>query len=218
MNYTQAMENVKASRGRRARQTAATRQRIVEAAGRLFPVHGYAATTINAVAAEADVAVETVYARFKNKQNLLKAYLDESIVGDAELVPLLDRPAVQAVSAVNDQREQLQLLAQIMRGVLERNASAHAVLRSAMAADTELDELAAADDKRRKATHRAFVELLVSSGPLRPGLSTDEAIDTMSTLANPDTFAYLIHRRGWTAAGIERWLADSLALLLLPPP
>jgi AcrR family transcriptional regulator len=211
------MEDVNSSRGRRARQAAATRQRIIDAAGRLFAEHGYAATTISAIAQEADVAVETVYARFKNKQNLLEAFLDQSIVGDAESVPLLDRPAVQAVRAAGDQREQLALLAQIMCGVLERNASAHAVLRTAMAADSELGQLAAADDERRNATHRAFVEMLTNSGPLREGLSTSDAVDTMSALANPDTYALLTRRRSWTPSRIERWLATSLTLLLLPP-
>jgi hypothetical protein len=38
------------------------------------------------VAGEADVAVETVYARFKNKRNLLAAYLDVAIVGDTDAV------------------------------------------------------------------------------------------------------------------------------------
>jgi AcrR family transcriptional regulator len=211
------MEDVNSSRGRRARQAAATRQRIIDAAGRLFAEHGYTATTISAIAQEADVAVETVYARFKNKQNLLEAFLDQSIVGDAEPVPLLDRPAVQAVRAAGDQREQLALLAQIMRGVLERNASAHAVLRTAMAADSELDQLAAADDERRNATHRAFVEMLTDNGPLREGLSTSDAVDTMSALANPDTYALLTQRRSWTPSRIERWLVESLTLLLLPP-
>jgi AcrR family transcriptional regulator len=211
------MEDVNSSRGRRARQAAATRQRIIDAAGRLFAEHGYTATTISAIAQEADVAVETVYARFKNKQNLLEAFLDQSIVGDAEPVPLLDRPAVQAVRAAGDQREQLALLAQIMRGVLERNASAHAVLRTAMAADSELDQLAAADDERRNATHRAFVEMLTNNGPLRDGLSTSDAVDTMSALANPDTYALLTQRRSWTPSRIESWLVESLTLLLLPP-
>ncbi len=210
------MEDVKTPRDRRARQTGATRARIIEAAGRLFAERGDGATTIDAVAAEADVAVETVYARFKNKRNLLAAYLDASIVGDTAPVPLLDRPAVRAVREATDQREQLQLLAPLMRGVLERNAPAHAVLRTAIGIDPELDALAAADDDRRKATHRAFVEMLKSRGPLRDGLSIGDAVDTMSALANPDTYAYLTRRRGWTPARVERWLAASLALVLLP--
>jgi AcrR family transcriptional regulator len=211
------VEPVKPSRDRRARQAAATRARIVDAAGRLFAERGYAATTIDAVAAAADVAVETVYARFKNKRNLLAAYLDVSIVGDTEPVPLLERPAVQAVRDATDQREQVRLLARIMRGVLERNAPVQAVLRAAAAVDPDLDTLLAEDDKRRKATQRAAVEMLASRGPLRDGLSIGEATDTMSALANPETYAYLTRRRGWTAARFERWLAENLALVLLPP-
>jgi AcrR family transcriptional regulator len=209
---------VKPSRNRRARQAAATRARIVDAAGRLFAERGYSATTIDAVATEADVAVETVYARFKNKRNLLEAYLDASIVGDAAPVPLLDRPEVQAVGAADDQREQVRLLARIMRGVLERNAPVHAVLRTAIAVDSELEALASEDDNRRKATHRAFVQMLMGRGPLRDGLSIAEATDTMSVLANPETYAFLTRRRGWTPARVQRWLEEDLALLLLPPP
>jgi AcrR family transcriptional regulator len=189
----------------------------VEAAGRLFAERGYAGTTIDAVASEADVAVETVYARFKNKRNLLDAFLDVSIVGDAEPVPLLERPAVQAVAAATDQREQLRLLARVIRGVLERNATVHAVLRAAVAVDPDLDRLAADDDARRKATQRTFVDMVRTRGPLRDGVSVAEAVDTMSALANPETYAYLTGRRGWTPARYERWVADSLTVLLLPP-
>ena len=215
--YTGGMASVKPPRDRRARQAAATRARIVEAAGRLFAERGYGATTIDAVAAEADVAVETVYARFKNKRNLLDAYLDVSIVGDDEPVPLLDRPEVQAVRAAADQREQVRRLARIMCGVLERNAPVHAVLRTAIAVDPELDTLAAEDDERRNATQRAFVEMLSSRGPFRAGLSIDDATESLSAVANPDTYAYLTRRRGWSAGRVERWLAENLTLLLLPP-
>lgn len=217
LDYTLGVDPVKTPRDRRARQAAATRARIVDAAGRLFAERGYAATTIDAIAAEADVAVETVYARFKNKRNLLDAYLDVSIVGDAEPVPLLDRPEVQAVRTAADQREQVLLLARLMRGVLERNAAVHAVLRTAVAVDPELDALATEDDERRGATQRAFVEMLASRGALRAELSVGDAADTMSAIVNPETYAYLTRRRNWTPARVERWIADSLTLLLLPP-
>jgi hypothetical protein len=105
----------------------------------------------------------------------------------------------------------------MMRGVLERNASVHAVLRTAAAVDPELDALAAEDDRRRRATQRVFVEMVASRGPLRDGLSIGEATDTMSTLANPETYSYATRRRGWTPARFERWLAENLTLLLLPP-
>lgn len=214
--YTHGMEDVKSPRDRRARQAAATRARIIEAAGRLFSERGYGSTTIDSIAEEADVAVETVYARFKNKRNLLDAYLDVSIVGDASPVALLDRPDVRAVRDAMNQRDQVKLLARIMRGVLERNARAHAVLRSALGTDPELDALIEQDDERRKQTHRSFVETLRTRGALRAGLSVSDAIDTMSAIAHPDTYFFLTSRRGWTAARYERWLTDSLRLLLLP--
>src|SRR5437764_644034 len=117
--YDEAVENVKAPRDRRARRAAETHARIVEAAGALFAERGYGGTTIEAVAAQADVAVETVYARFKNKRNLLGAYLDVAIVGDADAVPLLDRDELQQVRRTTDQRERLRRLAHLGRTVLE---------------------------------------------------------------------------------------------------
>jgi AcrR family transcriptional regulator len=218
LDYTAGVEEVKAPRDRRARQAAATRQRIVEAAGRLFAARGYGATTIDAVAGEADVAVETVYARFKNKRNLLAAYLDVSIVGDAEPVPLLERDEVRAIREERDQRQQLRLLAHAARTVLERNAAAHAVLRGAAGVDPEVMAIVDEDDRRRRITHRAFVEIIESAGPLRDGLTPSDAADTLSVLVSPDTFAMLTRRRGWSAAHYERWLAANLELVLLPPP
>ncbi len=215
--YDKGVDDVKTPRDRRARRAAETRRRIVEAAAKLFVERGYAATTIDAVAAEADVAVETVYARFKNKRNLFEAYLDVSIVGDAEPVPLLDRPEVKAVADATDQREQVRLTAGIMRGILQRNAPVQAVIRTAIAVDPELDALAEEDEARRKASQRSFAEMLSSRGPLRDGLSIADAAETVSALANPETYAYLTRRRGWTAARFQRWLEESLTLLLLPP-
>ncbi|MGV3713328.1 TetR family transcriptional regulator, partial [Pseudolysinimonas sp.] len=46
---------------RRQAEAAATRARIVEAAGRLFVAHGYVATPIKAIAEAAGVSVPTVH-------------------------------------------------------------------------------------------------------------------------------------------------------------
>jgi AcrR family transcriptional regulator len=210
------MDDVKTPRDRRSRRAAATRLRILEAAGKLFAERGYAGTTIEAVATEADVAVETVYARFKNKRNLLAAYLDMTIVGDTEPVPLLDRDELRQVRDANDQHEQLRLLARLARNLLERAAPAHAALRSGAAADPELMALAEEDDRRRRTTQRAFIEIIVAKGPLREGLSINDAADTFGVLVSPDTFALLTQRRGWSPGRYERWLATNLALALLP--
>jgi AcrR family transcriptional regulator len=208
--------DVKPARDRRARRAAETRVRIVEAAGRLFAERGYGGTTIDAVAAEADVAVETVYARFKNKRNLLAAYLDIAIVGDAEEVPLLERDEVQRLRDTSDQREQLRQMAHLARTMRERTAIPHAVLRSAAAVDPEAAAYAEEDDRRRRASLRAIIDIVAAAGPLREGLSLDEATETYAVLASPDAYAHLTAGSGWTPARYERWLAANLTLLLLP--
>ncbi|MEV6840542.1 helix-turn-helix domain-containing protein [Streptomyces sp. NPDC051133] len=57
--------------GRRERKKAATRQKIADTALRLFLEQGYDAVGIRDVAAEADVAVTTVFSHFASKEALV---------------------------------------------------------------------------------------------------------------------------------------------------
>ncbi|MDQ0813252.1 AcrR family transcriptional regulator [Streptomyces sp. B3I7] len=57
--------------GRRERKKAATRRRIADTALRLFMEHGYEAVGIRDVAAEADVAVTTLFSHFASKEALV---------------------------------------------------------------------------------------------------------------------------------------------------
>src|SRR5260370_35943230 len=61
-----------------------TRARIMEAAYRLFTQHGYEATTMQAVADEAGVAVQTVYFTFHTKGGLLGAIETRAAGGGEE--------------------------------------------------------------------------------------------------------------------------------------
>src|SRR4051812_21569469 len=49
---------------------------ILAAARRLFAERGYAATSINDIAADAGVAVQTIYARLGSKRGMLLALID----------------------------------------------------------------------------------------------------------------------------------------------
>src|SRR5215467_1171653 len=77
---------------RRREQAAATRREILEAARRLFERQGYAATTMAAIAAEAGVALKTVYVAFETKSGVLRALWNLLLRGDEENVPVADRP------------------------------------------------------------------------------------------------------------------------------
>ncbi|MGW1183440.1 TetR/AcrR family transcriptional regulator [Streptomyces drozdowiczii] len=57
--------------GRRERKKAATRQKIADTALRLFLERGYEAVGIREIAAEADVAVTTLFSHFASKEALV---------------------------------------------------------------------------------------------------------------------------------------------------
>src|SRR6476620_2228397 len=76
---------------RRREQAAATRGAILEAAQRLFERQGYAATTMAAIAAEAGVALKTVYVAFETKSGVLRALWHLLLRGDEDAAPVADR-------------------------------------------------------------------------------------------------------------------------------
>ena len=73
---------------RRREQAAATRREILEAAQRLFERDGYGATTMAAIAAEAGVALKTVYLAFETKSGLLRALWHLRLRGDEDEAPV----------------------------------------------------------------------------------------------------------------------------------
>jgi AcrR family transcriptional regulator len=214
-HYTLMSDPVNPPRTRRAEKAHATRRRIVEAAARLFMEQGYVPTTIDAIAQAADVAVETVYARFRNKSGVMIAVKDAAVTEGGQ-VPLEQRPELAALAAETDQRRQVRIAADLSRHMLERIAPVYAVLRDAAAADETLREHLGADIRRRRAFQRGLVELIHARGRLRGSISTDAAAETYSALANPDLYLLLTGHHGWTPDRFQAWLGESLELLLLP--
>ena len=94
---------VKTPLGRRARKALETRRRVLDAAEALFTRDGYAATTMTAIADQADVAVQTLYAVFGNKRALLTELIDARVVGDDHAGPLPDREDWQAMEREVDE-------------------------------------------------------------------------------------------------------------------
>ena len=63
--------------GRRAQYSASTRRALVEVAERLFTEHGYAATSLDAIVAGADVTKGALYHHFSGKQALFEAVFEK---------------------------------------------------------------------------------------------------------------------------------------------
>jgi TetR/AcrR family transcriptional regulator, regulator of autoinduction and epiphytic fitness len=200
----------------RARQAQETRRRIIEAAALLFVRDGYSATSISAIAAEAGVAVPTVYASLRSKANILRAVVDLTVRGDDEAVPLASRGRWQEMERRQDPREQLAQFAHLHRQICDREAVVFAQLEAAAGGDPEATQLLAEHDQRRYETQSRLARSLHRRKQLRPGLTARAAAEVIWTLASERTYLALVRDRGWKADTYERWIAEQLEAALLP--
>ncbi len=206
------------TRASRAHQAVATRRRIVEVAGRFFIRDGYAATTLQQIADEADVAVQTVYFHFRNKRTLLKELVDIASVGDDQPVALLDRPWVQELRTAPGGPETVAVWLRASREIFGRVAPILRIVRDAAASDPEMAAQWETNQQQRHTAHRALAEILDAKGTLRPGLTVDEAADILFALVSLEIYVLLTLERGWAPKQWERWAARTVSNAVLTQP
>ena len=214
------MENVKAQRryhsALRSAQARQTRARMLDAAERLFLDRGYPATTMDAIAVGAGVAVDTVYSGFGSKRGVLSALMDVRVGGDDRPVELLDRAEPQQVRRDPDQKSQLTRFANDVTSIIERARPVDDIIRGAAAVDPEVAALRGRIQDSRYQNLRQFVVWVAANGPFRDGMSEDQAAAIVWSLTSPEMHRLLRVDRGWTPEAYARWLAETLILTLLP--
>jgi AcrR family transcriptional regulator len=203
---------------RRQQQAAATRLAILEAAERLLERQGYPATTMEQVAAEAGVALKTVYVAFATKSGLLRALWDLRLKGDQDVAAVAERPWYREVVDEPDPARQLRRNARNARVVKQRIGGVLKVLRSAAPVDPDAAALWRLIQTDFHDNQRAVVERLHAKGVLRAGLDVARATDILWTLNHPDVWLLLVGERGWTPEQWERWFTDTACAQLLERP
>ena len=192
---------------RREAQARETRRTILDAARELFVANGYAATTIQTIAERAGVAVQTVYAVFGTKRELLRQLIETTIAGpDAdEASPVAERPEVQAVAAEPDTRRRVELDAAFSRSIIERVAPIVRVAEEAAASDPELAAMMEAVKGARRDEMNAATDILAGPDGLR--VDHEEAAATLYVLYSPHVANMLMGDYGWSPDRYEKWLA-----------
>jgi len=200
---------------RRREQAAETRARILDAARRLFEAQGYAATSMNAIAAEAGVALKTVYVAFESKSGVLRELWHVLLRGDERPAPVGERTWYREVLDEPDPARQLRLNARNSRIVKERVAAVMEVLEAAATADPEIQTLWAQIKSEFYENQRAIVRSLARKHALKPGLGVTRATDIVWALNQPTLYHLLVRDRGWSPARYEEWLADAFCSQIL---
>lgn len=183
----------------RAEQAEHTRLRIRRAARTLFERHGFADTTIAAIAEEAGVATPTVYANYRSKGGVVGAMLEELEEG-ADQTGWEERIRAEA-----DPVRQLHLFVTWIRTLFQ---SGEPILRAALEARGDADVAAMTEhgDAKRLGGTTILAERWAEVGALRPGLDAAEAAQSLWLLTSFEQYLLAIDRLEWTPSRYEGWL------------
>jgi AcrR family transcriptional regulator len=211
------MPRVKRNYDASRRQAAArqTRARILDAARTRFLRDGYGATTVAEIAADADVAPQTVTKQFNNKPGLVRALFEVALVGDDDGTPLEERTGIMAIHQEPDPNVKLRMFATALAAMLPRTAPIQLLLRQA-SGDPDLATVWTQIRAGRLVGMTNVANNLATGNHLRPGLTPEEARDILWTYSSPDLYELLVMNRGWDGERFRDFLTAALTAALLP--
>lgn len=200
---------------RRQEQANETQVRIVRAAHDLFVAKGYGRTTIAEVAATAGVAVETVYAIFRNKVTLLRQAWHVTFRGDQLDVSLYDRADMQAILAEPDLPTRIVKHAAFVTASNRRIAPLYQALQGAAGTDRAAAEMLEEARARRLDVAARYARAAATTGQL--GVSEEECRDLMFATMDGGLWQRLVAERGWSDERFAEWLGALWTFLLVKP-
>ncbi len=196
---------------RRSLQAAQTRDDVLAAAIRLFSTAGWAGTTIAGIAADAGVAVETIYSGFGSKKALLRAAMDVAVVGDAEPVPFAERAYAKRMGE-GTFAERVDAAAEVTADVHERAAGVWSALVEAAAADAEIDGWRQELERGRRIEIDRSVRAV-----LGPDVDVDEiTIDLAWVMFSSEVYLKVTNDLAKPRSGYESFIREAFARLIAP--
>jgi len=191
-------------------------ERTLEVARRLFAEKGYAETTMDDIARGSEVAVPTIYAAFGGKRGILSKLVDRLVSGEPGGPSVLKTAGAKQAMGDPDRRRALTTYAHHMGEILTRITPVHEMIKSAARTEPELAELFARMQRNRLSNMETLARTLIERGPLRKGVTLEDAARTIWVLSSAEVRQLLLAHGGWSEDRYERWLADTLTAALLP--
>jgi AcrR family transcriptional regulator len=190
---------------------------VAEAAAALFTEHGYAATTLRAIADAAGVHVQTIYQAFGTKVGVLAETAAVLVAGPGEeaSTPPAERQWVRELFAEPDPARQLAMYAAHMRTVTEHYMGLLDIMRATAAVDPEVAAFLQSAERGRYDGPSHITPVLLANGALKPGLTATRAADIMYALTAYDVYRALTIDRGWSGPDAEQWVVETLVATLL---
>jgi AcrR family transcriptional regulator len=199
---------------RREAAAAHTRGRILEAARRLFSAQGWAGTAVAAIADEARVSVDTVYASIGRKPVIIRTVIDDVLGEGRGPVAAEQRRYVLELRAAPSAADKITIYATALGRLMPEIAPLLLTLRDAAATDADCALVWQEITERRARNMVQLAADLRVTGQLRADL-TDQAIGDLIWATNSPEYYSLISSRGWSPTRYAEHLADLWTRLLL---
>lgn len=191
-----------------------TQRAIVRAAAPLFLERGYHATSIGQIAAEAGVAVQTIYNSIGSKRDVVSRVLDFAAAGDHAPVPVPQFMQEQA-EREREPRRIIEQLVEFWQAALPRTAPIFRVIREAAAIDPEAAALERDRAAQRLRNYGIAARLLDERGALRDQLTIDQAAAAMFAIGHPDVYRALVLDGDWHEREWATWARATLTASLM---
>jgi AcrR family transcriptional regulator len=200
---------------RRAEQARQTRAAATGAAQRLFLRDGFAATTIAAIAAEAEVSAETIYKAFGGKPGLVRAICEQALAGEGPVPAETRSDDLQASEP--DPRKIIRGWGTLSAEIAPRVSPILLLLRAAAVTDPQMARLRAEIEASRLSRMTRNARHLHQAGHLRTGITAERAGEILWTYSSPELYEMLVLSRCWPLAHYGVFIADAMIAALLPP-
>ena len=166
------------------------------------------------VAADAGVAVQTVYFTFHTKAELLRACFERAVLGEEDPLPPQLQPFWRAMLEAGSGEEAIGHFVRGNAAIVQRVAR----LANVVAATTHEPDAVAIwtrSEELRRAGYREAVQHVESRFGLRKGLSAEKATDILLTLGSAAPYVALVVEYGWTHEAYLDWATGALSHMLL---
>jgi len=193
----------------RTGQAATTRARVAAAAGDLFARQGYTRTSVRQIAAEAGVAVETVYAIGGKAAVFLRAF-GTAFSGTTPGASLLDIEATADVWRATRLEEAVTGLVDVIVESNRRSASLWTAYVEAARCEAALADAYAEQMCAMREDGRRVLAALVERDLCPPPRDAARTVDEVWVILHPGQYVLLVEHAGWSLADYRAWLIDHL--------
>lgn len=182
---------------------------MIAAARELFAAHGYANTTVEAIATAARVSPATVYAQCGGKEGLLGSLMDQWSSGD------LVQRIIEDCASQTDPHATLDVLAQGYLEIYRRSGDIVRVISTAAASVPKAADFLEVANTRHLEALGVILTPLSQSGALREGLTVENAARMIFFHFHHAQFVLASESFGWGESAAAEWITGRIAAAIL---